>query len=42
VGGWRRRHNVELQICTLHKYYYGDYVEEDEMGGTYGEMHTKY
>jgi hypothetical protein len=32
VGGWRRLYNAELVPFT--KYYYGDQIKEDEMGGS--------
>jgi hypothetical protein len=33
AGGWRRLHNKELRNSHFTKYYSGDQIKEDEMGG---------
>jgi hypothetical protein len=32
TGGWIKFDNEEFQSCTVHKYYFHDYVMEDVMG----------
>jgi hypothetical protein len=39
IGEWRKLHNEEVMICTLHHYCLGDKFEKNEMGrafSTYG------
>jgi hypothetical protein len=40
AGGWRRLHNEELHILYFTKYYSGDQIKEEEMGGSYS-MHRR-
>jgi hypothetical protein len=36
TGEWRRQHNEELyDLYSLTKYYLGDQIEKNEMGGAY-------